>query len=324
MGEFAAIDAIRRSLRQVPNDAQVWIGDDAAVLPPTGGDVLLLAVDAVVAGVHADLGLTGLSDLGWKAMAASMSDIAAMGADPAFALVSIAAPNGTDLELLYRGIGEAAEQLGCPVVGGDLTNASDLVVSVTVSGTCSGKPVRRDGARPGDEVWVTGPLGASAAGLNLLRTGHKSSGTPVSGTSVFGTSISGTSISGTSVSGPLVLAHSRPVPRIAEGRAARLAGATAMIDVSDGFSADASHIAIASGVGIDLAEVPVAAGASLDEALGGGEDFELVFCAPAGATIPKAFRGLREPIRVGTCTADAPGLRLRGEPLRPTGWQHEL
>src|ERR1700740_2436237 len=102
MGEFAAIDAIRRSLRQVPNDAQVWIGDDAAVLPPTGGDVLLLAVDAVVAGVHADLGLTGLSDLGWKAMAASMSDIAAMGADPAFALVSIAAPSGTDLGLLYR------------------------------------------------------------------------------------------------------------------------------------------------------------------------------------------------------------------------------
>jgi thiamine-monophosphate kinase len=319
MGEFAAIDAIRRSLRQVPNDAQVWIGDDAAVLPPTGGDVLLLAVDAVVAGVHADLSLTGLSDLGWKAMAASISDIAAMGADPAFALVSIAGPRGTDLELLYRGIGEAAEQFGCPVVGGDLTNAGDLVVSVTVSGTCSGKPVRRDGARPGDEVWVTGPLGASAAGLSLLRSGPTRSETLIPGTL-----IPGTLIPGPLVSDPLVLAHSRPVPRIAEGRAARLAGATAMIDVSDGFSADAAHIADASGVGIDLAEVPVAAGASLDEALGGGEDFELVFCAPAGARIPNAFRGLREPIRVGTCTADAPGLRLRGEPLRLTGWQHEL
>lgn len=309
MGEFAAIDAIRRSLRQVPNDAQVWIGDDAAVLPPTGGDVLLLAVDAVVAGVHADLGLTRLSDLGWKAMAASLSDIAAMGADPAFALVSIAGPRGTDLDLLYSGIGEAAEQFGCPVVGGDLTNAGDLVVSVTVAGTCSGRPVRRDGARPGDEVWVTGPLGSSAAGLSLLRNRQTRSEHLVSEPLV---------------SEPLVLAHSRPVPRIAEGRAARLAGATAMIDVSDGFSADAGHLAEASGVGIEFAEVPVASGATLDEALGGGEDFELVFCAPAGARIPDAFLGLREPIWIGTCTDAARGLRLRGELLRPTGWQHEL
>lgn len=319
MGEFAAIDAIRRSLRHVPDGAQVWIGDDAAVLPPTGGDVLLLAVDAVVAGVHADLRLTGLSDLGWKAMAASLSDIAAMGADPTFALVSIAGPTGTDLDLLYRGIGEAAELFGCPVVGGDLTNADDLVVSVTVSGTCPGKPVRRDGARPGDEVWVTGPLGSSSAGLSLLRSRRTRSGTFLSDSVV-----SDSVVSDSSVSDSLVRAHSRPVPRIAEGRAARLAGATAMIDVSDGFSADAGHIAEASGVGIELADVPVAPGATLDEALGGGEDFELVFCAPAGARIPDAFVGLREPIWLGTCTDPERGLRLKGEPLRPTGWQHEL
>ena len=317
-GEFAAIDAIRKSLRQAPRDGEVWIGDDAAVLAPTGPEPLLLAVDAVVSGVHADLSLTDLSDLGWKAMVASISDMAAMGADPAYALVSVAGPGDTDLELLFRGIGEAADEFRCPVVGGDLTNARDLVVSVTVSGTCSGKPVRRDGARAGDEVWVTGPLGASAAGLRMLRAGEPGPD-------------------------PLVAAHARPVARVAEGRAARLAGATAMIDVSDGFSADAAHLAEASGITVDLLEIPVAAGASLDEALGGGEDFELVFCVPPGARVADAFRGLREPIRVGTCSShvsgrvsghvaghvsghspgDASRLRLRGEPLAPSGWQHE-
>jgi thiamine-monophosphate kinase len=212
----------------------------------------------------------------------------------------VAGPSHTDLEALYLGIGQAADAFGCPVVGGDLVNAGDLVVSVTVSGTCEGRPVRRDGARPGDEVWVTGPLGAAAAGLRLLRDGRPGEGPD------------------------LVKAHARPSPRLAEGRAARLAGATAMIDVSDGFSADASHVARSSGVGIDLSDVPVAEGASLDEALGGGEDFELVFCVPRGTPLAEAFGGLRPAIRVGVCVpaGDNVPLRLRGEALTPFGWEH--
>ncbi len=297
MGEFAAIDAIRDSLPSPPDGGEVWIGDDAAVLPRPGGDVFLLAVDAVVAGVHADLDLTGVADLGWKAMAASVSDMAAMGADPCYALVSVAGPAGTDLNELYLGIADAAEAFGCPVVGGDLANATDLVVSVTVSGTCPGSPVLRRGARSGDEVWVTGPLGASAAGLRLLREGATSSG-------------------------PLVAAHARPVPRVAEGRAARVAGATAMIDVSDGFAADLGHISDSSGVGVDLDDVPVADGASLDDALHGGEDFELVFCMPPSADVAAGFSGLRRPVRIGVCT-ESPGIRLRGEALLPVGWQHQ-
>ena len=297
MGEFAAIDAIRDALRPPPDDGQVWIGDDAAVVRCPNGEMLLLAVDAVVAGVHADLDMTTLADLGWKAMAASISDLAAMGADPGYALVSVAGPGGTDLDELYRGIADAAETFGCPVVGGDLVNASDLVVSVTVSGTCPGSPVLRRGARPGDHVWVTGPLGASAAGLRLLRER-------------------------VAVSGPLVAAHAHPVPRVAEGRAARLAGATAMIDVSDGFAADLDHIADSSGVGVDLDDVPVAEGASLDDALHGGEDFELVFCTPPNSDIPAAFAGLRLPVRIGVCTEGGSGLRFDGELLASDGWQH--
>lgn len=296
-GEFAAIDAIRRSLRQPPGNDQVWIGDDAAVLPPTGAAALLLSVDAVVAGVHADLALTSVADLGWKAVAAAVSDMAAMGADPAYALVSVSGPQGTDLEELYRGIGEAAERFDCPVVGGDLTSSDTLVVSVTVAGTCAGTPVRRGGAKPGDDVWVTGPLGSSAAGLRLLREGAP-------------------------VEAPLTLAHARPVPRVSEGRAARIAGATAMIDVSDGLSADAGHMARSSAVGIELFEIPLVAGASLDEALSGGEDFELVFTTPRDSDVLIAFHGLRPPIQIGRCTPDREGVFLGGEPVRPSGWQH--
>ena len=296
-GEFAAIESIRGRLRHPPTDDEVWIGDDAAVLPATGDGVLLLAVDTVVAAVHADLALTSLADFGWKAVAASVSDIAAMGGDPGYVLVSVSGPTGTDLDELYRGIRDASETFGCPVVGGDLTNARELVVSVTVSGTCPGRPVLRSGARPGHLVWVTGPVGSSAAGLRLLRDGIRDRD-------------------------PLVAVHARPVARLAEGSAARLAGATAMIDVSDGLAADLGHLAGSSGVDVDLAEVPVVVGASLDEGLHGGEDFELVFCAPPEAEVLPAFGGLRQPIRIGVCVQGAGVLRMNGAELSPAGWEH--
>lgn len=295
--EFAAIEAIRRRMPSPPDDGQVWIGDDAAVLPAPVDGMLLLAVDTVVAGIHADLELTGLADFGWKAVAASVSDIAAMGGDPSHLLVTVAGPPGTDLEELYKGITEVAEAFGCPVVGGDLTNATDLVVTVTVSGSCPGAPVLRGGARPGDSIWVTGPLGGSAAGLRRLREGYPATD-------------------------PLTAAHVRPAPRVAEGRAARLAGATAMIDVSDGLAADLGHIAESSCVGVDLTDVPAAEGASLDEALHGGEDFELVFSAPPAADVRGHFSGLRAPIRFGTCTEGSPRLRLNGEDVSRRGWEH--
>lgn len=298
-GEFAAIEAIRALLPRPPQDGQVWIGDDAAVVPCPDGGVLLLAADSVVGGVHADLSLTTVADLGWKALAACLSDIAAMGGDPRWALVTVAGPEGTGLEPLYRGISEATDEFGCPVVGGDLSGAPVLVVTVAVTGHCPETPVLRSGARPGDEVWVTGPLGGSAAGLRVLRSG----GDPA---------------------GALARAHARPVPRLAEGRAARTAGATAMIDVSDGLVADLGHVAAASGVGISLDEVPVAEGATRQEALSGGEDFELVFCAPAGARVQEAFGSLRPPLRIGECTAGHSGVRLGGSDLEVSGWEHRF
>lgn len=156
----------------------MWAGDDAAVVRvpvpssvPSPGQVplLLLAADAVVAGIDADLSLTTLSDFGWKAVAVNLSDIAAMGGRPAHALVSVVGLGPDELEELYAGIVEVAAEFGCDVVGGDLSAGSELVVSVAVTGWADGAPVLRSGASPGDRIWVTAPLGAAAAGLRLLR-----------------------------------------------------------------------------------------------------------------------------------------------------------
>jgi thiamine-monophosphate kinase len=265
-GEFAVIGRLRERFP--------LIGDDAAVVDAPDGP-LLLAADTLVAGVHTPAELP-LEELGWKAVVANLSDIAAMGGRPLHLLVTVAAPPGTDLDRLFDGVAEAAHAYVCPVVGGDLTTADCLTVTVAVTGTVDGSPVTRSGASPGESIYVTGPLGAAAAS-GWTR---------------------------------------RPVARVTEGVDARGAGATAMIDVSDGLAADLGHIADESGVGFALDEVPVAPGATLEQALTGGEDFELVFTAP----VPRLPLGLR----IGVCTADPAQRTLAGEPLAPAGWEHQF
>ncbi len=306
-GEFAAIDRLAARLPKAPA-GEVWIGDDAAVVePPTGR--MLLAADAVVAGVHADLSLTGVDDLGWKAVVANVSDVAAMGGRPVHALVTVAGPAGTDLDALYDGIAQAADAYGCPVVGGDLVGSPVLVVTVAITGSVPGDAVLRSGARPGDGLWVTGPLGGSAAGLRLLRAraaGGLPGGLPPE------------------VAASRMADHARPRADLDGGQAARRAGASAMIDVSDGLAADLGHLADASGVGFRLDDVPVAAGATEEEAVAGGEDYRLIFSAPDQETVLTAFAGLATPSRVGTCVADGAERTLRGQRLDPAGWQHSL
>ena len=307
-GEFGIIERLR--LRQSPPDGQVWAGDDVAIVPGPAG-ALLLAADATVAGVHADLSLVGVDDMGWKALVANLSDIAAVGGRPTYALVTLAGPLGNvDVDLLYDGLTAASDAYGCPVVGGDLSDAPTLVVAVAIAGdggTDERPPVLRSGARPGDGLWVTGPLGSSAAGLALLRADRASEAPD------------------------LTLAHRRPRPRLAEGAAARAAGATAMIDVSDGMAADVGHLARCSGVGVVIDRVPVAIGVSRvsDQpetlALSGGEDYELVFAAPDVARVEEVFSTaeLGMPIRLGHCTADATERRLGSGELPTVGWEHK-
>jgi thiamine-monophosphate kinase len=261
----------------------------------------------------------------------ALSDLAAMGASPLGALIALGVPGDRDADVdvgfepadgvvgvrgaggigggelalgVTDGVAEASAATGCPVVGGDVSMAGELVVAVTVLGTVAGggAPVPRAGARPGDVVLVTGPCGGSAAGLRELRAGEPGADAR--------------------------RAYRRPVARLAEGDAARRGGAHAMIDVSDGLALDLHRLADASGVGFSLEDVPVAAGATFDEALGGGEDYELVL-AVAGADVDALESqfddaGLREPIRLGRIVDD-PELRVLGSsPLERLGWQHRL
>lgn len=302
-------DAVVRGVAEIferasgaPPPGDVWIGDDAAVVAVPGGR-LVFATDAVVGGVHADLALTGLDDLGWKALTATVSDIGAVGGRPTHAVVDFCVPPGTDLALLATGTAEASKEWGCPVVGGDVSTAPEVVVVVAAIGLLDGDepPVLRSGASPGDRLVVTGPLGASAAGLRLLRDGVR---TPASA----------------------IAAHVRPRARLVEGVVARRAGATAMMDVSDGLSLDLDRLVRASGVGAVLDDVPVAEGATEEEALGGGEDFELLIAAADVSRLADAFAeaGLRPPVEIGRCSSDRDERTLRGRAFARVGFEHPL
>ena len=286
--------------RTIP-EGEFHVGDDAAVLAPFVGQTLV-STDAAVLGVHLDGALFPLEDLGFKAVAAAVSDLAAMGARPRAALVAVAAPPGTDLEELHRGIADAAAVTNCPIVGGDLTTSSDVVVAVTVLGECPDRgAVLRSGAVAGDEILVTGPLGRAAAGLRRRREGAP-------------------------LSDELVVAHRRPWPRVEEGIAARGAKAHAMMDLSDGLGLDLHRLADASGVGFSLTSIPVAEGATRDEAISGGEDYELVIVSDDPARLRMIFldRGLRAPITIGAILADTSVRLLEGVDFVRRGWQHQL
>jgi thiamine-monophosphate kinase len=323
-GEDAAVARIAGRFRAAaggPPAGEVWIGDDAAVVGAPAGP-LVLATDAALEHVHADLALVSLADLGWKALAATLSDIGAVGGRPLHALVTFCVPTGTDLDLLAAGVAEASARWRCPVVGGDVSEASQVVVSATATGTLEGgdPPVLRSGAAPGDRLFVTGPLGSSAAGLRVLRrrAAGATSGAPAEAAALRGRD--------GAPEDALVRAHRRPLARIEEGVAARAAGATAMIDVSDGLAIDLHRLADASGVGVVLDGVPVARGATEDEALAGGEDYELVVAAADAARLLGTFTaaGLREPIEIGYCTDEPSRRELRGAALRRVGHEHRL
>jgi thiamine-monophosphate kinase len=339
--EFAVIERLRARFEvaararfpdgPLPPTGDTWIGDDAAVVavgPPGPGSTrpgpeepgrpgrvgnglarALLATDLVVEGVHFDLDLGGPDDVGYKALMVTVSDLAAMGARSDYALVSVAAPAGTDLDRLGDGVATAAAESACVVVGGDLSESRHLVVSVAVFGSLGEgpgeDPLLRSGARAGDHLFVTGPLGGSAAGLRLLRAGPGP---------------------GDRTSEALVRAYRRPVARWGEGAAARRSGATAAIDVSDGLVADLGHLASSSGVGIELDDLPVADGATRLDALHGGEDYELVIATGRPDPLVGAFAaaGLRPPLAIGRCTDRVGTGTLDGVPWPAGGWRHRF
>ncbi|AWH95704.1 thiamine-phosphate kinase [Dietzia psychralcaliphila] len=296
-----------------PGDAYtgdpVGNGDDAAVLGPAAATVV--TTDMLVEGTHFRLDLTTWRDIGRRAVAQNVSDVLAMGADCSRVLVALAVPGETTMEQireLAAGIHGEAARSGAVVVGGDLTSAHLVVVSVTAIGTLpeGARPLRIDGAAPGDRVALTGEPGRSAAGLALLLAGH--------------------------ADGPLQQAHRVPVPPIGSGRAARLAGATSLTDVSDGLMRDLSGMARASGVAADLVVDALPVDPRLGEAaailgrpdpgaqvmdwiLDGGEDHGLLGTFPTDSDVPAGFTV------IGTIRDGDPGeVSLDGHPRTPGGW----
>lgn len=291
-------------------------GDDAAVVAAPDGRVVV-TTDMLVEGRDFRRDWSRAYDVGWKAAMQNLADVAAMGAVPTCLVVGLAAP--PDLEVAWAleladGLAAACSPSGAGVVGGDLSSALSVVVAVTALGDLEGRePVRRDGARPGDVVAVAGALGMSAAGLHLLRAGRRG------------------------VAPHLVERHRRPEPPLAAGPAAAAAGASALIDVSDGLVTDAGRVALASDVAVEIddgwlasacAPLQEAADATGDPRLAerwlltGGEDHALLACFPAGSAVPEPFTvagRVVEPDR----TAGAARVSCRGRDLTGlSGWDH--
>ena len=328
IGEFGLIERLSRMADKSKDKTQeAWkqlilgIGDDATAYL-NDSSIQLATVDSLVQDIHFSLAYTSWKELGWKSLAVNLSDIAAMGGLPRYALVSLGLPGNTEVEdviALYRGMIELAKQFGVAVVGGDTVGSPVLFISITVLGSANngkGRLLKRSAAKPGDEIAVTGHLGASAAGLEML-TKH------------LHFSVRDTA--------QLKNAHLKPYPRITEGRLLVESGVRCGMDISDGLIGDLTHICQKSHVGalIDTNLVPISLPVktcfgkrALEMVLTGGEDYELLFTTDK-RVMSKIKKAIQCPVTViGEITADksnevklidSHGKQVK---IKKTGWDH--
>jgi len=323
MGEFELLAKVRERLAPPGPRIRVGSGDDAAVTVPGGATAT--SVDALVEGVHFRRDRASLAQIGRKALGTALSDLAAMGAEAGEAYVVLGVPpelGEDDCLELVDGFAALAAETGTTLAGGDLTRAPVLTLAVTVVGHAGSAEelVGRGGAKPGDVLVLTGEIGGAAAGLLLAEQPRLAEAVPAR------------------TAERLALRQLVPTPRLGAGRALASAGASSMIDLSDGLGGDAAHLAAASGVAIDvdagalpladgLAAVAVAAGRDpLELAVGGGEDYELLATLPPGrvdeATAAVGALGAARLTQIGAVSAGE-GIEIRlpgGATLAPAGY----
>ena len=292
--ELELVERIRSKVARHPG-VTLGIGDDCAVFHPRGSsEDLLFTTDLLVEDIHFRRETHRAEDIGWKALARGLSDVAAMGGEPRFCLVSLALAEWNDtrwVDSFYRGLLRLAAREKTVLAGGDLGRSAKTTCDILVCGAVPrGKFLRRAGARAGDAIYVSGELGGSALGL---ETGK----------------------------GAAWRRHLRPEPRLALGRYLR-ARASAAMDLSDGLSLDLHRLCKASGLSAEIEAPPMFRGASLAQALHGGEDYELLFTASPRSRIPASFEGLRL-TRIGTMRKGRAGeIRMNGAALEPLGYDH--
>jgi thiamine-monophosphate kinase len=306
--ERKLIERIKRASKTRSRVLTRGIGDDCAVLRPPRGHEILVTTDFSLEGVHFRRAWHPPESAGHRCLVRGLSDIAAMGGEPLAAFLSLALPKNFPqrwADGFLRGLLKLAGEFAVPLAGGDIAQspAGALADIMVVGSVPQGRALLRSGAHAGDAIFVTGSLGASAAAIELLRSGKK-------------------------LRPAQLRAHFYPAPRIAAGRMLRKRRlATAAIDLSDGLSTDLSHICEESGVGavVYAESVPVAKGATLELALHGGEDYELLFTAPPRTRVPEEIAGVQV-TRIGEIIrgnrvflADRTGRR---RPLPPRGWEH--
>lgn len=314
-----------RDIVDAPRDThiRVGIGDDAAVWRPSRSHLSVVTTDMLVEGVHFSSETMSLEDAGWRATTANLSDLAAMGARPVLGTIALGVPRGMALDQLvqlYTGIASCALDGRLAIVGGDLNTATSLTIAMTVVGEVRASDCKlRSGARAGNIVAATGPLGASRAGLDVAN---------------------GRARLATQLAGEALQSHRRPVARLSEGRyLSTSANVRAMMDCSDGLSTDLARLCESSGVGARIESVPVAPSARaaaealgldpLDYALAGGEDFELIVAIEhraysyLAARFEKRFK--RPLYRIGVFRPE-PGIVLVKDgndcELARAGWEH--
>ena len=291
-----------RALRERWGPLARGLGGDCAELDLPPGERLVVSTDTSVEDVHFRAAWLSPREIAYRACAAALSDLAAAGAHPLGMLVALALPARwlPHANQLADGIGEAARTAGTSVVGGDTTSAAQLTLGITVLASAA-RPLRRDGARPGDLLWVTGALGGPAAALRAWLAGHEPA--------------------------PHHRARfAHPEPRLAAGRWLAAHGATAAIDLSDGLAADARHLAAASGVvlELDVERLPLVRGVTAAEALASGEEYELLLSAPRSLDAGAFTRHTGVPLTaIGRVTAaDADGAGVRARVDLPAGYDH--